>query len=265
MPEKRLRPLLKCRFDEVVPLAHLLWASYQRDKADFMDLLPEEYTTAFDTDFTTKLGAVERLVNSSVQQAQAQSTMLTAERTDLYEALPELLNRLEARVRRAEGLTVPAKKFGIGAVREARNQDDKEALADDLRTLLQNVAANQAALETKGQKLADTQKMQDLYDALVAGSTGQGVSASTQRQLTQANVATINELETLMNHLFYDSKALYQRSDKAAVAGLHLQAAAEAGAPRGTDGRGRGTVGVGAGHRRVGPGPAAGRSRVPSA
>ena len=40
MPEKRLRPLLKRRFDEVVPLAHLLWASYQRDKADFMDLLP---------------------------------------------------------------------------------------------------------------------------------------------------------------------------------------------------------------------------------
>ena len=40
------------------------------------------------------------------------------------------------------------------------------------------------------------------------------ISAGTQRQLTRANVATINELETLMNHSFDDGKALYQRSDK---------------------------------------------------
>ena len=210
---KRNRPLFTCRFDEVAPLARLLWASYQRDRADFVDLLPDDYTEVFDTDFSSALKAVERLVASSVQQAKGM--LFTAEIAALYEALPELLNRLEARVRRAEGLTVPAKKFGIGDARTARNQNDDEALAGDLNTVLQNVAANQAALKTKGQQPADTKKIQDLYEALVANSTGHSTNASTQRQLSQANVQTINALETLMKHLFDDGKALYQRRDKA--------------------------------------------------
>ena len=213
MKEKRIRPLFKCRFDEVAPLARLLWNSYQRDKADFVELLPDDYTVDFDRDYTKKLKAVEGLVDSSVQQAKGM--VFTAEIAALYEALPNLLNRLEARMRRAEGLTVPAKKFGIGAARDARSQGDNEELAGDLNTLLQNVAANEKALAAKGQQPADTEKIQAVYEALVAGSTAHGTSASTQRQLTQANVKTINELQTLMNHVFADGKALYARSDKA--------------------------------------------------
>ena len=210
---KRIRPLFTCRFDEVAPLARLQWASYQRDRADFVDLLPDDYTVAFDSTYTTALKAVEKLVASSVQQAKGM--VFTAAIAALYDALPELLNRLEARVRRAGGLTVPAKKFGVGAAREARNQGDHESLADDLNTLLQNVAANQGALKTKGQMPADTKKIQDLHEALVASSTSHGTNASTQRQLTQANVETINTLEMLMQHLFDDGKSLYERSDKA--------------------------------------------------
>ena len=212
MAAKRIRPLFTCRFDEIAPLARFVWASYQRDKADFVDLLPNDYTAAFETDFTKKLGAVDKLVASSVQQAKGM--LFTAEIETLYEGLPELLNRLEARVRRAEGLTVPAKKFGIGDARTARNQGDKEELAGDLKTLLQNLAANQAPLAAKGQKPADTAKIQALADALVASSTNQGTNASTQRQLTQANVGAVNELEALMQHLFDDGKSLYERSDK---------------------------------------------------
>ena len=212
MAVKRIRPLFTCRFDEVAPLARLLWASYQRDRADFVDLLPDDYTAAFDADFTQKLGAVEKLVVSSVQQAKGM--LFTTQIQELYDALPELLNRLEARVRRAEGLTVPVKQFGIGDARMARNHNDKEELAGDLKTLLQNGAANKTALETKGQKPADTAKIQRLYDALVTNSTGQGTNVSTQRQLTQANVDAINELETLMQHLLDDGKSLYERSDK---------------------------------------------------
>jgi hypothetical protein len=116
-------------------------------------------------------------------------------------------------VRRAEGLTVPAKKFGIAAARTARNEEDREALANELKTLLQNLATNQAALQTKGQQPADTQQLQGLHDALVASSTGHGSNTSTQRCLTQANVETVNALEKLMQHLFDDGKALYERSD----------------------------------------------------
>lgn len=47
--------------------------------------------------------------------------MLTAGIAAFYEVLPELLNRLRARVRGAEGLTVPATNFKNGVTREARN------------------------------------------------------------------------------------------------------------------------------------------------
>lgn len=56
---------------------------------------------------------------SSVQQAKG--IVLTAGIAAFYEVLPELLNRLRARVRGAEGLTVPATNFKNGATREARN------------------------------------------------------------------------------------------------------------------------------------------------
>ena len=213
MATKRNRPLFTCRFDEVAPLARLLWASYQRDQADFVDLLPDDYNKAFDGSYPAALKAVEKLVAASVQQARGM--VFTAEITALYEALPQLLNHLEARVRRAEGLTVAAKKFGIREVRTARRHGDTETLADELNTLLQNMAANQPALKTKGQQPADTKKIQDLYEALVASSTSHGTNASTQRQLTHANVETVNKLEELMQHLFDDGKSLYERSDKA--------------------------------------------------
>lgn len=210
---KRIRPLFDGRLDEVPMLARLLWASYQRDRADFVDLLPDDYTDAFDEAFLKKLEAVVNLVSSATQQAKGM--VFTAAIQELYDALPELPNRLEARVRRAEGLTVPAKKFGIALAREARNDDDKEALTGDLNTLLQNMAENKDALAQKGQKPADTKKIQDLYDSLVTKATSQGTNTSTRRQLTQDNVTTINALETLMQDLFDDGKALYERSNPA--------------------------------------------------
>ena len=212
-PRKRLRPLFNCRLDEVAPLARLLWASYLRDKADFVDLLPDDYTKTFDEAFPKKLEAVEKLVSSATQQAKGM--VFTAAIQELYDGLPELLNRLEARVRRAEGLTVPPKKFGIALAREARNDDDKEALAGDLNTLLQNVAENKDALAKKGQKPADTQKIQDLYDNLVTNTTSQGTNTSTRRALTQDNVKVINDLEMPMQEIFDDGKAIYERSNPA--------------------------------------------------
>ena len=162
---KRFRPLFNCRFDELAPLARLLRASYVRDQQDFADLLPDDYTAAFLTDYDLHLQAVEKLVDTSVQIAKGM--MLTQKVQEAYDDLPALLNRLEARVRRAENLTVPAKKFGIEDARQARAQQDREALAGDLNTLLQNITANTAALVKKGQKPAETAQIQALYDALV--------------------------------------------------------------------------------------------------
>ncbi|AHJ96204.1 hypothetical protein [Hymenobacter swuensis] len=84
-----------------------------------------------------------------------------------------------------------------------------------LKTLLQNIEANAAALAAKGQQPQDTQQLQDLYDALVADTTSQGSQMSTQKGNTEENLTVLNALYEPMTHLFSDGKALYGRSDKA--------------------------------------------------
>ncbi|MBF9222726.1 hypothetical protein [Hymenobacter ruricola] len=200
------------RIDELLPVARRLRASYVRDQPDFRELLPEDYKPKFLADYDAAVLAVEKAVRSSV--AVARRGAITARIETLLEALPQLLNRLEARLRRAEGLTVAAKKFGVEAVRHDRNNDEHEGLAESLRTLLQNIEANQAALLAKGQTQAEIDQLQELYDQLVADSTAQGSSLSDQRLLTAANVTLYRALFAPMKHLLDDGKSLYQTADK---------------------------------------------------
>jgi hypothetical protein len=201
------------RINELLPLARLLRASYQRDHADFVDLLPEDYKPKFLGDYNTAMQNVEKVTRSSV--AVAQRGAITARIEALLEALPQLLNRLEARVRRAENLTVAAKKFGIEPVRRDRNNREHEGLTDSLHTLLQNIAANKAPLLAKGQKQEEIDQLQELYDQLVADTTAQGSSLSDQRLLTADNVKLFRALYKLMKQLMDDGKSLYKTSDKA--------------------------------------------------
>ena len=210
---ERVNPDFSCRIDELVPLARLLRASYVRDQADFQALLPADYTAAFLTDYDQRLAAADALEATSVQVARR---MVFTERIhQVYEQLPQALDFLAARVRRATPLTVPADRFGIEQARRARNHDDHPGLEAALKTLLQNIAANSAALAQRGQQPADTQQLQDLYDSLVQETTAQGSHMSQQKSHTDDNMTVLNALYAPMKHLFDDGKALYARSDKA--------------------------------------------------
>ncbi|MBO2009807.1 hypothetical protein [Hymenobacter negativus] len=200
------------RISELLPVARLLRASYVRDQADFQDLLPEDYKPDFLKDFDKASAAVENVQRSSVAIAERQ--LVTQRIEGLLQALPQLLNRLEARVRRAEGLTVPAKKFGIEAVRRDRNDNEHEGLADSLKTLLQNIETNKKALFDKGQKPEENSQIQSLYDGLVQDSTTQGSGLSDQRLLTADNANLFRALYAPIKHLLADGKSLYQTSDK---------------------------------------------------
>ena len=198
------------RISELLPLARRLRASYVRDRADFVDLLPEDYKPKFLSDFDGRIKAVETLVRSSV--AVARRGAITGRIEELLGGLPLLLNRLEARVRRAEDLTVAAKKFGIEAVRHDLHNDEHEGLAESLRTLLQNIEANDKPLGMKGQKPEETAQLQELYDQLVADSTTQGSALSDQRLLTADNVQLFRALYAPMKELMDDGKSLYKSS-----------------------------------------------------
>ena len=227
------------RISELLPLSRLLRASYVRDEKDFQALLPADYTAKFLTGFDQATEAVEKVVRSSVAVAQRQ--VITARIAAGLDALPGLLNRLEARVRRATPLTVGVKSFGIEAVRRDRNNHEHEGLQDSLKTLLQNVATNQKALADKGQQPADTAQIQKLYDDLVADSTAQGSALSDQRLLTADNVKLFRALYAPMKELMDDGKSIYQTDNKTKNKDYTLrkvlqqvrkeQAAADAGKP----------------------------------
>ena len=200
------------RISELLPIARLLRASYLRDRDDFVALLPEDYKPKFLADYDTAIKAVEKATRSSVGAARRQT--ITARIDALLEALPQLLNRLEARVRRAVGLAVPAKKFGIEPVRRDRTNHEHEGLADSLKTLLQNIETDKTALLAKGQTQAELDQLQALYDDLVKDSTAQGSSLSEQRLLTADNVQLFRALYAPMKELLADGKSLYKTSDK---------------------------------------------------
>ena len=200
------------RISELLPIARLLRASYLRDRDDFVALLPEDYKPKFLADYDTAIKGVEKATRSSVGAARRQT--ITARIDALLEALPQLLNRLEARVRRAVGLAVPAKKFGIEPVRRDRTNHEHEGLADSLKTLLQNIETDKTALLAKGQTQAELDQLQALYDDLVKDSTAQGSSLSEQRLLTADNVQLFRALYAPMKELLADGKSLYKTSDK---------------------------------------------------
>ncbi|WP_046244194.1 hypothetical protein [Hymenobacter terrenus] len=211
-----IHPDYKCHADELVPLARLLRVSVERDLAALTELLPDDYDKDYLTRYDAAVAAAVALVPSSVQLAKGM--VVTQHLQELYTQLPALLDRLAARVRRAEGLTVPATRFGIEAARRARNHNEKVALAAGLKTTLQNIAANEAALAKKGQKPEDTAQLQELYDDLVTNTTTQGAGTSTQKSLTQENIKVLNALYAFMQLVLADGKALYRTSDKAKLA-----------------------------------------------
>lgn len=196
------------RISELLPVARLLRASYVRDQADFVELLPDDYTPAFLSNFDKAIEAVGKVVRSSVSIAERQ--VITQRIEGLVDKLPRLLNRLEARVRRAQGLTVPLKKFGIEAVRRDRNNDEHEGLAESLRTLLQNIEANRKALTEKGQPDEEIKQLQTLYDNLTTDRTAQGSALSDQRLLTADNVKVFIALYNFLKELLDDGKSLYK-------------------------------------------------------
>ncbi|TGE25883.1 hypothetical protein E5K00_12050 [Hymenobacter aquaticus] len=208
----KLTPDFSFRQEELVPLARLLQAHVARDLADFKALLPDEYGVNFLPDYAARLAAADKL--TSTDAARAQGTQITKRIKSTSAQLPGLLDHLEARVRRAAPLTVPATSFGIKEVRAARNSGDMERLEDRLKTLLQNLDANQAALAAKGHPAADTAALRTLHTDLAQDTTLQDLHQTSNQGLTADNLTTLNHLYALMTEVLADGKSLYARTDK---------------------------------------------------
>jgi hypothetical protein len=209
------------RKEELVPLARLLREHYTQDEADFVDLLPNVYTKDFLPDYDARLAAADKLVSARV--GQGQSAAIGARMAETGAELPALLNRLEARARRATGLTVPQKMLGVQAVRAAYKLKDLERVDTAFKQLLRNLNDNAAVLTPTGHTPAETAKLRTLHEALMADSAAQDVSQTSNQRLTAANMDTLNHLYAAMKHTLADGKSLYRGVDAAKLKGYTVR------------------------------------------
>lgn len=205
------KPSFECRYEEIVPLAKLVRAHYLRDAADFTDLLPDEYNEQFLPGYDARVAAADAVVRTRAAQAETQG--IGQRLAAAGAALPRLLNRLEARARRAENLTVPLKKLGIREVRTAYESGDLEALDTEMKLLLRHLDANAAALAAKSHTAADTETLRTLHQTLMEGNTDQDISQTGSQRLTAANVQILTELYGAMKDVLADGKSLYRGED----------------------------------------------------
>lgn len=205
-------PNYSFRQEELVPLARLLQGHVTRDLAEFKQLLPQEYGPPFLADYAARLAAADVLVSNTTTRAQGQ--LITQRIKATTARLPQLLDHLGARVRRAALLTVPVGSFGIKEVKQARSSGDMERLEARLKTLIQNLDANHEALQAKGHPVADTDALRTLHTDLAQDTTLQDMHQSTQPSLTADNITTLNHLYELMQEVMADGKSLYDSSNK---------------------------------------------------
>ncbi len=92
-------PKFNFRIAELLSLGCLLRASYVRDQAALADLLPDDYTPAYLAGYDEQIAAVEKLVRTSVTVTER--AVITTRIAEALAALPQLLDHLEARVRKA--------------------------------------------------------------------------------------------------------------------------------------------------------------------
>jgi|GEM_PF-1493726 len=201
---------LNFKQEELVPLARLLRAHYNRDTADFVALLPEEYGAAFLPAYDAQVAAANSVV--SYLAASGKTQAIGERMTETLKPLLGLLNRLEARARRVQ-LTVPQKALGIKPVRDAHANGDMEQLDRTLKVVVLHLDENAAVLAAKGHTAAETATLRALYQSVMQDNTAQDESQTGNQRLTAANQTTLGQLYAMMQDVMADGRSLYRGSD----------------------------------------------------
>ena len=211
MAEVKLK--ITCRIEEVAPIGHFLAGSLQTGLADFTAFSPD-FNAAFVTALNTRLGTVEALINP--KQLTGEMKVITLRMNNNMTALRPKVDFLEGYIKRATGLTMAAKDFGVSAVRTANNKGDVEKLIFDLKFLLTNVsiATNMTALTAKGYTAAQHTTLQNILKALGDDNTAQNAKLNDRNNNVVANYGVINDVWTIMTDVSDTGKRIYKTAAK---------------------------------------------------
>lgn len=196
------------RQEELPPVAEFIYASFNRDLALFT-----EYSKDFDATYAANFRKqIDDLTEVVFPKTLTQQGKLVTARIVTNLARLKILNDLtESYVKRAgSALTVSPADFGCRDLRKKIRSGDVEGVVKALRIVLQNMAANLAALTAKGLKEATKTEMAALPDTLTTDNTLQNTNAQARNQLMNDNIDLFDALYATMRDVAETGKVIHK-------------------------------------------------------
>lgn len=208
-------PLFKCRIEELTFLGVFILVSFNRDKADFIELSPD-YNDPFADNCQQTITLVEDLV--APKKITGEMKKITQQMADHFTHCRNLMNKVERFVDKASraglALTMAPGDFGIKDVREAVGIKNDEGVVKYLRTLLQNLTDNRATLVPKGYTEEVQTELKTLIRDLSNTSVAQTLKKNERAELVKNNMDKLNTLWLIIEDLMKSGKAIYKEKDK---------------------------------------------------
>ena len=182
---------IRTKIEEVPSIGTFIIDAMTGDVIDFI-AFSSLYDDPFLTDLELERKAIEALVNPT--KLNGELKVITGNIYSNQDLLTTNINYLEGYIKRAKGLTIGAKDFGIKAVRVCNRSGDIEGLVSKIDIVTKNASdvINMAALTAVGFSVAKLKTITDLRAALKKGNDDQNSKINQRIILVGNNHAAIN-------------------------------------------------------------------------
>jgi hypothetical protein len=202
--------IITVKIEEVTPIGKYIIDAFERDLAT----ITAKYTK-YDAALLTKLKTDYAVINQLINP-QLITGKIAKQTHDIYTALNPLLGLLdivEGYIRIAKGLSVAPSYFGVSAIRKAKNNGDIEGIADKLKTLLQVMNDNKAALTAEGLTTADITALQNIQDTIVNTKAARALLEREKQSLIDNNHIAINDFWASLQDICDKAKRVFKSTD----------------------------------------------------
>jgi hypothetical protein len=199
--------MIQCRIEEVPTIGKFLADSLSINLGDFTAFSPG-FDAGYLTTFNTKLATISELINP--KQYTAELKVITLRINTNRVSLRPKIDFLEGYIKRATGLTIGVKDFGVSEVRNANNRGDVEGLIEALSYLLTNVGNNMAALEAKGYTPAQHTALGTIKSNLYEDNAAQNAKMNERNNKVVNNYGLINDFWVLCADVSDAGKRIYK-------------------------------------------------------
>lgn len=201
--------MMSPRREEKVVVAEITLENLKIDKVAFK-AYSDMYDDQFIADYEAKISVAKAL--ETVEHLRALGKSITeALYVDVASLIP-ILFQLEGYVKRATGLSIALKDFGISEVRDKAHRKEVEGLDICMSTLISNIEAddNKAALIAKGYKEADLTALKALKVKIDTENVTQTLQDENQAETLVANNIVYNELDATTKDVMDAGKRIFK-------------------------------------------------------